>query len=97
MTCRLPTPPHRLRPTSAGGPRRPSSFDAVVRSGGVERRAVARGRDIYAVTAPLAVEAVDRILTGRTRTAGVASAGAVFDAPGFLRALSPHITLDPRP
>jgi saccharopine dehydrogenase-like NADP-dependent oxidoreductase len=71
--------------------------DAVVRSGGVERRAVARGRDIYAVTAPLAVEAVDRILTGRTRTAGVASAGAVFDAPDFLRALSPHITLDPRP
>ncbi|MFP8945075.1 saccharopine dehydrogenase family protein [Streptomyces fenghuangensis] len=69
--------------------------DAVVRSGGVERRAVARGRDIYAVTAPLAVEAVDRILTGRTRTVGVASAGAVFDAPDFLRALSPHITLDP--
>ncbi|MFF1275817.1 saccharopine dehydrogenase family protein [Streptomyces marokkonensis] len=68
--------------------------DAVVRSGTSERRAVARGRDIYAVTAPLAVEAVDRILTGRTRTTGVASAGEVFDAPGFLRALSPHITLE---
>ncbi|KAF3466437.1 saccharopine dehydrogenase NADP-binding domain-containing protein [Streptomyces sp. Tu 3180] len=68
--------------------------DAVVRSGGGERRAVARGRDIYAVTAPLAVEAVDRILTGRTRTTGVASAGEVFDAPGFLRALSPHIDLE---
>ncbi|MFH0241648.1 saccharopine dehydrogenase family protein [Streptomyces sp. HK10] len=70
--------------------------DAVVRSGGGERRAVARGRDIYAVTAPLAVEAVDRILTGRTGTVGVVSAGAVFDAPDFLRALFPHITLDPR-
>jgi hypothetical protein len=68
--------------------------DVVVRSGGQERRAVARGRDIYAVTAPLAVEAVDRILTGRTRTTGVASAGEIFDAPGFLRALSPHITVD---
>ncbi|KES06022.1 saccharopine dehydrogenase [Streptomyces toyocaensis] len=68
--------------------------DAVVRSGTRERRAVARGRDIYAVTAPLAVEAVDRILTGRTRTTGAASAGEVFDAPDFLRALSPHITLE---
>ncbi|CAM5313792.1 saccharopine dehydrogenase family protein [Streptomyces griseomycini] len=68
--------------------------DAVVRSGAVERRAVARGRDIYAVTAPLAVEAVDRVLTGRTRTTGVASAGALFDAPDFLRALSPHIELE---
>ncbi len=36
--------------------------DAVVRSGGSERRAVARGRDIYAVTAPLAVEAGRRAL-----------------------------------
>ncbi|MEU5637211.1 saccharopine dehydrogenase family protein [Streptomyces rishiriensis] len=70
--------------------------DAVVRSGGVERRAVASGRDIYAVSAPLAVEAVHRILTGRTRTAGVASAGEVFDAPDFLRALSPHISFELR-
>ncbi|HEV8560083.1 MAG TPA: saccharopine dehydrogenase, partial [Actinophytocola sp.] len=46
-----------------------------------------------AISAPLAVEAVDRILTGRTRTTGVASAGAVFDAPDFLRALSSHLTL----
>ncbi|MCG0064975.1 saccharopine dehydrogenase NADP-binding domain-containing protein [Streptomyces tricolor] len=68
--------------------------DAVVRSGGAERRAVARGQDIYAVTAPLVVEALDRVLTGRTRTVGVAAAGAIFDAPGFLRALSPHVTLD---
>jgi short subunit dehydrogenase-like uncharacterized protein len=71
--------------------------DVVVRSGGSERRAVARGRDIYAVTAPLVVEAVDRVLTGRTRTVGVASAGAIFDAPDFLRALSSHISLELRP
>ncbi|MEU4166543.1 saccharopine dehydrogenase NADP-binding domain-containing protein [Streptomyces sp. NPDC026665] len=68
--------------------------DVVVRSGGAERRAVARGRDIYAVTAPLVVEALDRILTGRTRTTGVASAGEIFDAPDFLRALSPHVSVD---
>lgn len=67
-----------------------------MRSGGSERRAVATGRDIYAVTAPLVVEAVDRILTGRTRTVGVASAGEIFDAPDFLRALSAHISVELR-
>lgn len=71
--------------------------DVVVRSGGAERRAVARGQDIYAVTAPLAVEAVERILSGRTRTVGVASAGEIFDAPDFLRSLSPFISLELRP
>jgi Saccharopine dehydrogenase NADP binding domain len=67
--------------------------DVVVRSGGVERRASAEGQDIYAISAPLAVEAVDRILTGRTRATGVVSAGAAFDAPDFLDALSAHICL----
>ncbi|MFE9046107.1 saccharopine dehydrogenase family protein [Streptomyces sp. NPDC007818] len=62
--------------------------DVVVRAGGTERRAVATGQDIYAVTAPLAVEAVHRILTGRTRTTGVVSAGALFDAPDFLDSLA---------
>jgi len=71
--------------------------DAVVRSGDTERRAVARGQDIYAVTAPLVVEALERVLDGRTRTVGVASAGEMFDAPDFLRALSPHITLELHP
>jgi saccharopine dehydrogenase-like NADP-dependent oxidoreductase len=69
-------------------------IDAVVRSGGAERRATAHGQDIYAVTAPLVVEALDRVLIGRTRTVGVAAAGKIFDAPDFLRALSPHITLE---
>ncbi|MEW2529783.1 saccharopine dehydrogenase NADP-binding domain-containing protein [Streptomyces sp. NPDC047071] len=68
--------------------------DVVVRSGGRERRAVARGRDIYAVTAPLVVEAVHRALTGQVRAEGVTSAGSAFDAPGFLRALAPHITVE---
>ncbi|MER5278841.1 saccharopine dehydrogenase NADP-binding domain-containing protein [Streptomyces sp. NPDC002809] len=68
--------------------------DVLVRAGGVERRATARGQDIYAVTAPLAVEAVERILTGRTRTTGVASAGAMFDAADFLRSLAPYLSAD---
>jgi len=69
------------------------TVDVIVRSGGRERRVSAAGRDIYAVSAPLAVEAVRRILAGQTRTGGVASAGAIFDAPGFLRALSAHISV----
>ncbi len=68
--------------------------DVVVRAGGVERRAAARGRDIYAVTAPLVGEAVQRILDGRTRTTGVASAGAAFDAADFLRELAPHLSVE---
>ncbi|MGW8955861.1 saccharopine dehydrogenase family protein [Streptomyces sp. NPDC055709] len=71
--------------------------DVVVRSGRAERRATASGQDIYAVTAPLVTEALDRVLTGRTKTIGVASAGEIFDAPDFLQALAPHIALDLNP
>ncbi|RSM58381.1 saccharopine dehydrogenase [Actinoplanes sp. ATCC 53533] len=74
------------------------TVDVVVRSGDTQRRVVAGGQDIYAISAPLAVEAVHRILGGRTRTSagGVASAGAIFDAPDFLRALSAHLSVEPR-
>jgi hypothetical protein len=67
------------------------TVDVIVRSGDSRRRVVAGGQDIYAISAPLAVEAVRRILAGETRTTGVASAGKIFDAPDFLRALSAHI------
>ncbi|MFF9094299.1 saccharopine dehydrogenase NADP-binding domain-containing protein [Streptomyces sp. NPDC014802] len=67
--------------------------DVVVRRGDAQRGAVAAGKDIYAVTAPLAVEAVARILDGRTRTVGVASAGEIFDPLDFLGSLAPHITV----
>ncbi|MFS8204118.1 saccharopine dehydrogenase family protein [Streptomyces sp. CWNU-52B] len=67
--------------------------EAVVRAGGAERRATAAGQDIYAVTAPLAVEAVQRVLDGRVSRAGVVFAGEAFDAPDFLQALAPHIDI----
>lgn len=55
---------------------------------------MASGRDIYAVTAPLVVEAASRILAGAGDTAGVASVGARFAATDFLNSLSPeHLTL----
>jgi hypothetical protein len=68
--------------------------EVIARSGGVERRAVARGQDIYAVTAPLVVEAAVRILAGAGDSAGVASVGARLDAKDFLTSLSPqHLTV----
>ncbi|MDZ4867637.1 MAG: saccharopine dehydrogenase, partial [Alphaproteobacteria bacterium] len=72
--------------------RSPQTFivEVVVRSGDVERRAVARGRDIYAFTAPLVVEAMERIVDGRVKARGVLTAGEAFNASDFLRALSPQ-------
>jgi NAD(P)-dependent dehydrogenase (short-subunit alcohol dehydrogenase family) len=69
--------------------------EVVARRGSALRRAVARGRDIYAVTAPLVVEATERILGGLVKTTGVLTAGQAFDARDFLRALCPeHLTLE---
>lgn len=62
-------------------------MDVVVRNGGQRRRMVARGRDIYAVTAPIAVEAVQRIVDGRTTGVGVLAPGEAFDASDFLGSL----------
>jgi hypothetical protein len=71
--------------------------EVVARRDGEERRAIARGRDIYAITAPIVVEAVERLLDGRIRTSGIAPAGQVFDAADFLQALSPtHLLYEAR-
>lgn len=94
VTAPAPSPPTAV--DERGRSAQTFLVDVVVRSGGTERRVVAGGQDIYAVTAPLVVEAVHRILTGRTRTVGVASAGEIFDAAGFLGALGPHITVEVR-
>jgi hypothetical protein len=92
--------PHTPAPSAADASGRSDQtflVDVVVRSGGAERRATAGGQDIYAVTAPLVAEALTRVLAGRTRTVGVASAGEIFDALDFLHAIGPHLTLDLRP
>jgi hypothetical protein len=89
--------PHTPAPTATDPSGRSSQtflVDAVVRSGGAERRATAGGQDIYAVTAPLVAEALERVLAGRVKTVGVASAGEIFDAPDFLHALAPYLALN---
>ena len=69
--------------------------DVIVRNGSEERRATAQGRDIYAFTAPLVVEAVERILDGRVRGSGAVAPGEVFHAEDFLLALAPEgLTLE---
>ena len=68
--------------------------EVVARTPDGERRAVATGRDIYAVTAPLVVEATARILSGTGDKAGVATLGARFDPADFLASLGPdNVTL----
>ena len=64
-------------------------MDLVARRGRKERRVVARGRDIYAVTAPIVVEATQRAVAGTTRKTGVVAAGEAFDAREFLNSLDP--------
>ncbi len=70
-------------------------MEAKVHRGKKVRRALVAGRDIYAVTAPIVVEAAERILAGETRATGVAAPGEIFDAQAFLQALSPeHISFE---
>lgn len=88
--------PDTSTPAAGGQGRLAETFvvEVLVRDKGTERRAVARGRDIYAVTAPLVVEAVRRVLAGETRAVGVASAGEIFDPADFLRVLAARGALD---
>jgi hypothetical protein len=72
-------------------------MDVVARRNAAERRLVARGNDIYASTAPIVVEATERIINGLATRRGVVAAGEAFDARDFLNALSPaHLEITER-
>ena len=76
--------------------RSPQRFEMVVqaRTGDVVRRATARGQDIYAVSAPLVVEAAQRLVAPGFARAGAIALGQAVDAADFLRALAPmHLEL----
>ena len=69
--------------------------EVVARSGSMERRTVASGRDIYTISAPLVVEATARVISGMVGTAGILTAGEAFDARDFLKSLYPaHLVLE---
>jgi hypothetical protein len=69
-------------------------MDVIARRGSKERRIVASGRDIYAITAPIVVEATERIVNGLVEKTGVVAAGEAFKAQDFLKSLSPHLHVD---
>jgi len=69
-------------------------LDVVVRQGNEQRRATARGRDIYAITAPLVVEAATRVVGGLREKAGAFAAGEIFDARDFLRSLGSDLQVE---
>lgn len=84
------TPP----PVAADGSGRSAQrFLVDVRASGPDgtRRATASGRDIYAVTAPLVVEAVARLLRHDHRGPGASAPGAMFDAVDFLGSFGPAV------
>lgn len=59
----------------------------IVQSRDSRWEAVASGHDIYAFSAPLVVEAMERILRGAIKQPGVLTAGQAFAARDFLEAL----------
>lgn len=68
-------------------------MDVVASGDGVSRRIAASGRDIYAISAPLVVEACLRLLSQRPGRGGAFAPAELFDPEDFLAALSPDIVL----
>ncbi len=70
------------------------AVEVVVTLGDTRRRILAQGQDIYAVTAPIICEAVERILAGDIRDTGAKPPAAIFYAASFLQALGPHLSVE---
>jgi short subunit dehydrogenase-like uncharacterized protein len=69
--------------------------DVVATRDGASRRAVARWQDIYAFSAPLVCEVVERILGQDLNRAGAHAPGAVLNAEEVLAALQPdHLAFE---
>lgn len=84
-----PATPAPTAADEAGRSAQQFMVEVVVHRDDKVRRALAHGRDIYAVTAPLIGEALDRVAEDHVQGPGVWSAGAAFDAADFLHALPP--------
>ncbi len=66
-------------------------MDVRVVAGDQELRATASGRDIYAATAPLVVNACLALLDDAGRKSGVCAPGELFEPRAILKALGPEI------
>jgi hypothetical protein len=71
------------------------AMEIVARGEAGTRRAKAQGQDIYAVSAPIVVEAAARILEPSFRRRGALALGQAFDAADFLRSIgSGHLAVE---
>jgi hypothetical protein len=71
------------------------AMDVIASGPGGKRRASARGQDIYAVSAPIVVEAAARLLDPEFAHRGALALGQAFDARDFLSALAPvHLAIE---
>jgi len=90
-------PLHELRDPATPGPlaaddhgRSSQHFlvDVKVRNSDDEHRVTVKGRDIYAITASIVVEAVERVCQGPDHDGGAFALGQIIDASEFLQALA---------
>jgi short subunit dehydrogenase-like uncharacterized protein len=87
------TPP----PTSAepsGRSNQKFVMDVYASGGGLARRITASGHDIYAVSAPLVVEACMRVVSERPKKGGAFAPAALFDPRDFFSAISSDIRVE---
>lgn len=85
-------PPQAIDETGRSAQR--FAVEVIVTQGDACRRGLAQGQDIYAVSAPIICEAIERILSGNVRDTGAKPPAAVFHAANFLRSLDPHLSVE---
>ena len=90
-----PTTPAPVAADDTG--RSPQRFivEVVATRDNLERRIVAHGRDIYAFSATLVCEAVERLLQGKFTRAGAQPPAVLFNPKEILTALAPdHLSIE---
>jgi hypothetical protein len=88
---RDPTTPPPVAADDSGRSSQQFVMDVIARTSSGTSRVAASGRDIYAASAPMVVEACLRVLNGTPGTGGTFVAGQLFGASDFLAALAPGI------
>lgn len=74
--------------TSSGPSPQQFTIEVIVRRDQSQRRAIMRGHDIYAISAPLLGEAAQRLLSGEFTEPGAHAPAEVFDPNAILAALA---------
>jgi len=87
---RAATTPQPVAVDAQGRSAQTFAIEVTAQDGSGTRRAAAQGQDIYAITAPLVVEAAARMRQPSFTRSGAMSLGAAFDAEDFLHAIGPE-------